>query len=68
MTRHHERLPTRFPERRSHAVWLQRTADGWLVLAYGHGWLHSSERDALDDARWLARNFGFPIHVCERAA
>jgi hypothetical protein len=27
---------------------------GWLVLTHkGHGWLHGSGRDALEDKRWL---------------
>jgi hypothetical protein len=52
----------RFPPRRSAAVWLLQGRDGgWLVLARGHGWLHGSRLDALADARWLARNLGFPI-------
>ena len=52
----------RFPARRSAAVWLpQAHEDGWLVLARDHGWLHGSYSDALEDARWLARNLGFPI-------
>jgi hypothetical protein len=52
----------RFPPRRAAAVWLlQAREGGWLVLARGHGWLHGSRSDALADARWLARNLGFPI-------
>jgi hypothetical protein len=52
----------RFPARRIAAVWLlQASEGGWLVLARGHGWLHGSRSDALANARWLARNFGFPI-------
>ena len=52
----------RFPARRAAAVWLlQAREGGWLVLARGRGWLHGSHADALADARWLARNLGFPI-------
>jgi hypothetical protein len=51
-----------FPARRSAAVWLlQASEGGWLVLARGHGWLHGSHADAVENARWLARNLGFPI-------
>jgi hypothetical protein len=52
-----------FPPRRSTAVWLlqARDDDGWLVLAGANGWLHGSRHDALEDARWLAANLGFPI-------
>jgi hypothetical protein len=51
-----------FPPRRSAAVWLlQAREGGWLVLARGHGWLHDSHSDAIKDARWLARNLGYPI-------
>jgi hypothetical protein len=52
----------RFPARRAAVVWLlQAREGGWLVLARGHGWLHGSHADALTNARWLARNFGFQI-------
>jgi hypothetical protein len=52
----------RFPPRRCAAVWLLRAHDGgWLVLARGHGWLHGSRSAALETARWLATNLGFPI-------
>ena len=52
----------RFPPRRSPAVWLQEAREGgWLVHVYGHGWLYGSYADAIEDARCLARNLGFPI-------
>jgi hypothetical protein len=53
----------RFPPRRASAIFLceERDGDGWLVLARGHGWLHGSRSDALENARWLARNLGFSI-------
>jgi hypothetical protein len=52
----------RFPSRRAAAVWLlQAREGGWLVLARGHGWLHGSHAEAVEDARWLAGNLGFPI-------
>jgi hypothetical protein len=52
----------RFPSRRDAAVWLlQAREGGWLVLTRGHGWLHGSRSDALETARWLARNLGFSI-------
>jgi hypothetical protein len=50
----------RFPPRRSAAVRLRQAREG-VVLARGHGWLHGSRSDALETARWLARNLGFPI-------
>jgi hypothetical protein len=53
----------RFPPRASFAVWLSKTADGWLVLARGHGWLHGDAAGAFLDARWLSRNLGLPIRV-----
>ena len=44
------------------AIWIMADPDdGWLVLAGDHGWLHGDRRAAVDDARWLARNFNLPI-------
>ena len=34
---------------------------GWLVQAYGHGWICGDLRSAFAEARWLARNLGLPI-------
>jgi hypothetical protein len=50
----------RFPPRRASAIFVceERGGDGWLVLARGHGWLHGSHSDALEDANWLSRNLG----------
>lgn len=54
----------RLPPRRAAVIWLLReTSGGWLVLAREHGWLHGEYDDALDDARWLARNLGLPIRL-----
>jgi hypothetical protein len=52
---------TRFPMRRSLAVWVRRDEAAWLVLAGSHGWLHGDRASALADARWLSRNRGYPI-------
>jgi hypothetical protein len=53
----------RFPLRRVGAILIcrQHNGGGWLVLHGSHGWLHGSRHDALEDARWLARNLGFPV-------
>jgi hypothetical protein len=53
----------RLDPRRSPAVWVARVERpaGWLVVAADHGWLHGSYRDALADARWLAKNRGFVL-------
>lgn len=50
-----------FPPRRASAIFVcpERDGEGWLVVARGHGWLHGSRSDALEDARWLGRNLGF---------
>jgi hypothetical protein len=42
-------------------VRVMREGPAWLVVVRSHGWLHGDERGALDDARWLADNFGLPI-------
>jgi hypothetical protein len=51
----------RFPPRASHAIWIVREREGWLVLAREHGWLHGTREHALDTARWLSKNLGLPI-------
>jgi hypothetical protein len=51
----------RFPARHAACVWIVPEGAVWLVLARGHGWLHSSYSAALADARWLAGNLGFSI-------
>jgi hypothetical protein len=51
----------RFPPRRASAIFVCEEHDGgWLVLARGHGWLHGSRLDALDDAH-CSRNLGLPV-------
>ena len=45
----------RFPARRAAVVWLlQASEGGWRVLARGHGLLHGSHSDAVENARWPA--------------
>lgn len=58
----------RFPGRRAMCVWLLCVADGWLVSARDHSWLHGSYAAALADAEWMARNLGLPIRYREAAA
>jgi hypothetical protein len=50
----------RFPPRRVTAVLIcrERNGAGWLAIAGAHGWLFGSRTEALEDARWLARNLG----------
>jgi hypothetical protein len=58
------RVPiTRFPMRRSAAIWLMREDAAWLVLAGDHGWLFGSREEAHRDAWWLARNLELPIRA-----
>jgi hypothetical protein len=55
----------RFPPRRSHAIWITREDMAWLVLARGHGWLHSTLNAVRADARWFSRNLGLPVReIC----
>jgi hypothetical protein len=51
----------RFPMRNASAVFVMAAEDGWWVLVRQHGWLHGNYGDALEDAQWLAKNFGLPI-------
>jgi hypothetical protein len=51
----------RFPPRRSAAVWILRAEGAWMVIVRSHGWMHGNYGDALEDARWLAKNYGLPI-------
>jgi hypothetical protein len=53
----------RFPSRESFAVWIASGANGWLVLAHGHGWLHGDGSSALDDAAWLSNNLNLPVRA-----
>ncbi len=57
---------TRFPARKSFAIWIASDEGAWLVLARGHGWLHGDKAAAVDDAAWLADNLGLPIRNPER--
>jgi hypothetical protein len=50
----------RFPARHA-VIWIAREGPAWIVLARSHGWIHSDYASALADAKWLAKNFGFPI-------
>jgi hypothetical protein len=54
---------SRFPPRRSAAVWVMREGQAWIVIAAEHGWLHGSQQAADDDAQWLGRNLGLPIRA-----
>jgi hypothetical protein len=54
---------TRFPARRSLAVWITRDGPAWLALAGEHGWLHGSREEAECDAQWLGQNLGLPVRA-----
>jgi hypothetical protein len=57
---------TRFPPRRSQAIWIDRERDGlggWLVLYQSNGWIFDSSAEAYTDAVWLSRNTGVPIRA-----
>jgi hypothetical protein len=51
----------RFPYRCIAAVLVFQADDGWLALAGSSGWLFGSRREALREARWLARNLAWPV-------
>jgi hypothetical protein len=52
----------RFP---THAVVVRRAPErAWYVLGEkGHGWLHGSCRDAVQDGVWLARNLNLRLRL-----
>jgi hypothetical protein len=50
-----------FPKRAPFDVVVTREGAAWLVIVRDHGWLHSSHQSAIEDARWLARNFRVSI-------
>jgi hypothetical protein len=52
-----------FPQRGPWRIEVRREADGWLVLARSHGWVHGSLEAARKDARWLAANAGVAVAV-----
>jgi hypothetical protein len=51
----------RFPMRNAAAVFVMAAEDGWWVLVRSHGWLHGNHAAAVEDAKWLAENYGMPI-------
>jgi hypothetical protein len=55
-----------FPRRPPPAVVVTREGAAWLVIAGANGWLHGDRHSALQDARWLSRNFNIPIHEAQR--
>jgi hypothetical protein len=57
----------RFPARNAAAIFVAKAAEGgWLVLARGHGWLHSDVQSALADAQWLSENLSLPLRETSR--
>jgi hypothetical protein len=55
----------RFPPRgrfSPFAVHVVREAPAWLVLCRSHGWLHGSYREAIREAREIARGFGVVVN------
>ena len=53
-----------FPPRAAFVVYVVNDADGWLVLTpRGHGWLHSDQREAVEDATTIGAGFGIPVEV-----
>ena len=55
------RLRARFLPRRSAAIRIIRGADGWMVLAGAHGWIHGDAESARRDAQWLSKNLSLPV-------
>jgi hypothetical protein len=54
----------RFPARNAAAIFVREMpGDGWLVLARDHGWIHGDYTSAVEDASWLANNFGLPVRL-----
>ena len=55
----------RFPMRHAVCVWVLREADGWLVLAREHGWIHGDYDAALADAEMAGAQFRIADQVQE---
>jgi hypothetical protein len=53
----------KFPQRGPFSVRVERESDaeGWLVIARDHGWVHGDWYSAFADARHVARGFGVGV-------
>ena len=63
-----QHVQLRFPMRRSTAIWVSSSVDGWLVRALDHGWIHGTFADAVYDASWLSQNLDLPIRSAIRSS
>jgi hypothetical protein len=52
-----------FPRRAPFDVNVTEDDDGWLVVCRSHGWLHADRREAIEDAREIARGFGVVVEA-----
>jgi hypothetical protein len=52
-----------FPPRGPWRIEVRREADGWLVRARSHGWVHGSLEAARKDAEWLAAHAGVAVSI-----
>jgi hypothetical protein len=53
----------RFPDRGPFCVRVEREGAAWLVVARSHAWLHAGFREALIEAKAIARGFGVAVAV-----
>jgi hypothetical protein len=53
----------KFPERGPFDVAVRSDADGWLVTAKSHNWVHADKREAIADAKYVASTFGVAVKV-----
>jgi hypothetical protein len=52
-----------FPPRGPFVVSVRSDADGWLVTAKSHNWVHADKREAIADAEYVASTFGVAVKV-----
>lgn len=52
-----------FPPRGPFAVRIERAGPAWLVICRDHGWLHAGYREAIEEAKAIARGFGVVVKV-----
>jgi hypothetical protein len=48
------------------AVRIEREGQAWIVTCRSHAWLHGSRREALSEAREIARGFGVAVNEPHR--
>ncbi len=52
-----------FPQRAPFTVRVEREDAAWMVICRDHGWLYGGLREAIEEAKAIARGFGVTMQV-----